>query len=235
MGLDGLAFATMLHFNTSCPLVPSSSRKVSRLSAGLESRVSTTIHGIVKRRRVPTALDTADSFHVDAETFDPLVPRVAQQAMTRSPILLPWQPRILPLGMFFQSAATQSPSPFAPQSAFDAASLDSARVVFTANDGRCSFRSSEAMSSSASSDYLSVSIGAAVNIVCLEASVLMHYDRAVMDNRDLNKASVIASYCAGSVGFARPPELLEDAFELLYTRGVDAFKTVFGDYYVGGY
>ncbi|KAF5670061.1 hypothetical protein FHETE_4744 [Fusarium heterosporum] len=180
-----------------------------------------------------TAL-TADGF--DPETFDPLVPRVAQQAITRAPILLPWQPRIMPLGMFFRSTeAENSYNPFAPETAFSEQSLDSTRIIFTANDGNCSFRSSEAMSSSSSMDHLSVSMGASVDMTCLEASVTMHYDKDVMDNRDSNKASVTTSYRAGSAGYARPPELSESAFKILTKGGVDAFKAAYGDYYVGGY
>ncbi|KAF5705848.1 hypothetical protein FGLOB1_7745 [Fusarium globosum] len=180
---------------------------------------------------------TADT--LDPDTFDPLVPRVAQQAITRSPIRFPWQPRILPLGMFFRSAATNPDSdtgnPFASKSAFDAESLDITPVVFTAYDGSGSFRSSEVMSSSASTDHLSVGVGVGVDLVVLEASVSVHYDRDVMENRDSNKASVTTSYRAGSVAFVRPPELSADAFNILHNRGIDKFKSVFGDYYVGGY
>jgi len=84
-------------------------------------------------------------------------------------------------------------------------------------------------------DHLSVSMGASIDMLCLEASVSVHYDKDVMDNRDSNKASVTTSYRAGSVGYARPPELSEAAFKILTGRGVDAFKSVYGDYYVGGY
>lgn len=193
------------------------------------------VSGIANATRLaPLTADT-----LDPDVFDPLIPRVAQQALTKSPIRLPWQARVLPLGMFFQSAATVKGNgdgnPFARQSAFDPDSLSSAPVVFTAYDGSGSFRSSEVMSSSASTDHLSVGVGAGVDLVCLEASVSMHYDRDVMENRDSNKASVTTSYRTGSVSFTRPPELSADAFQVLYGQGVDGFKAVFGDYYVGGY
>ncbi|KPM42481.1 hypothetical protein AK830_g4056 [Neonectria ditissima] len=183
-------------------------------------------------RPVPLTADT-----LDPETFDPLIPRVAQQAIAKSPIRLPWQARILPLGTFFRSAAAANGggNPFAPQSAFDTDSLGSTPVVFTACDGSCSFKSSEVMSSSASTDHFSVGVGVGIDLVCLEASVAMHYDKDVMENRDANKASVTTSYRAGSVAFTRPPQLSEDAFRVLHRQGVDAFKAAFGDYYVGGY
>ncbi|OBS23325.1 hypothetical protein FPOA_03874 [Fusarium poae] len=177
---------------------------------------------------------TADGF--DPETFDPLVPRIVKQATSRSPILLPWQPRIMPLGMFFRSStANTAHNPFATETAFSQESLGSTRIIFTANDGSCSFRSSEAMSSSSSLDHLSVSLGASVDIICLEASVSMHYDKDVMKNKDSNKASVNTSFRAGSVGYERSPELSEAAFKILTRQGIEAFKSVYGDYYVGGY
>ncbi|EAW12960.1 uncharacterized protein ACLA_013970 [Aspergillus clavatus NRRL 1] len=176
---------------------------------------------------------------LDADTFDPLIPRVAQQALTRSPIRLPWQARILPLGMFFRSVATVNDygggNPFAPQSAFDAKSLSSTPVMFTAYDGNGSFRSSEATGSSTSTDHLGVGGGIGVDLIFLEASVSVQYDRDVLTNRDSAKVSVTTSYRAGSVAFARPPELSEDAFRVLYSKGLDEFKAIFGDYYVGGY
>ncbi|KAM0227453.1 hypothetical protein ACHAPO_011515 [Fusarium lateritium] len=181
-----------------------------------------------------SAVLTADGF--DPETFDPLVPRIVQQATRRSPILLPWQPRIMPLGMFFRSKIAETAhNPFAPETAFSQDSLESTRIIFTANDGSCSFRSSEAFSSSSSMDHLSVSLGASVDMTCLEASVSMHYDKDVMENKDSNKASVNTSYRAGSIGYTRSPELSEKAFKILTTQGVEAFKSVYGDYYVGGY
>jgi hypothetical protein len=94
--------------------------------------------------------------------------------------------------MFSRSAATamgNGGNPFAPQSAFDADSLGLAPVVFTAYDGSGSFKSSEVMSSSASTDHLSVGVGVGVDLVFLEASVSVHYDGDVMGNRDSNKAS----------------------------------------------
>lgn len=190
------------------------------------------VSGIAHASRLaPLTTDT-----LDADAFDPLIPRVAQQAITRSPILLPWQPHVLPLGMFFRSAATANGgNPFALRSAFAADSLGSAPVVFTAYDGSSSFRSCEVMSSSASTDHLSVGVGVGVDLVFLEASVSVHYDRDVMENRDSNKASVTTSYRAGSVAFARPPELSADAFRVLCGLGVDEFKARFGDYYVGDY
>ncbi|KAK7229796.1 hypothetical protein V2G26_001966 [Clonostachys chloroleuca] len=136
--------------------------------------------------------------------------------------------------MFFRSRITDG-NPFAPQSAFDSASLDSAPVHFAGFDCSASFRSSEAVSSSASTDHLSVGVGAGVDMVVLEASVPMHYDKDVMENRDSNKASVTTSYRAGSVALVRPPELSADAFRILYKQGVDEFKAVYEDYYVGGY
>ncbi|RHZ67384.1 uncharacterized protein CDV56_109626 [Aspergillus thermomutatus] len=178
--------------------------------------------------------------NLDADTFDPLIPRVAQQAITRSPIRLPWEARVLPLGMFFRSArannnANGDGNPFAPQSAFDAESLSSTPVVFTAYDGGGRFRSSEAIGSSASTDHLSVGGGVGVDLGFLDASVSVQYDRDVLENRDSTKVSVTTSYRAGSVVFARPPELSADAFQILYGRGPDEFKAIFGDYYVGGY
>ncbi|GKU04421.1 hypothetical protein FLAG1_07120 [Fusarium langsethiae] len=176
----------------------------------------------------------ADCF--DPETFDPLVPRIVQQATTRSPILLPWQPRIIPLGMFFRSNIVETAhNPFAPESAFSQDSLESARIIFTANDSSCTYRSPEAFSSSSSMDHLSVSMGASVDMTCLEASVSMRYDKDVLENRDSNKASVTTSYRAGSVRYARSPELSEAAFKILTRQGVEGFKSVYGDYYVGGY
>ncbi|KAG7406377.1 hypothetical protein Forpe1208_v013961 [Fusarium oxysporum f. sp. rapae] len=179
--------------------------------------------------------------HFDPEAFDPLIPRVAQQAITRSPIQLPWQPRTLPLGMFFRSAATEHPASgtgtdaFSSQSAFDPASLDLAQIIFTASDCGGSFRSSEVMSSSASLDHLSFSMGAGVDLGFVEVSVSVQYDRNVMENRDSNKASVTTNYRAGSVAFVSPPDLSAVAFKILRTEGVESFKEVFGDYYVGGY
>lgn len=185
-------------------------------------------------RLAPLTVDT-----LDPDEFDPLIPRVAQQAITKSPIRLPWQARVLPLGMFFRSAATAKTNgggnPFAPQSAFDPDSLSSAPVVFTEHDASGRFRSSEVISSSASTDHLSVGVGVGVDLVFLEASVSMHYDRDVMENKDSNKVSVTTSYRAGSVAFAHPPELSADAFQVLHDQGVDDFKAIFGDYYVGGY
>ncbi|KAH7157282.1 hypothetical protein B0J13DRAFT_581507 [Dactylonectria estremocensis] len=167
---------------------------------------------------------------LDPETFDPLIPQVAQQAVSKSPIRLPWQARILPLGMLFRSAATAAPdggsNPFAPQSAFDAESLNSASIIFTLFDGSCSFRSSEAISLSASTDHLSVGVGAGFDMWALEASVSMHYDKDVMENRDSNKVSVLISYRASSVAFAHSPELSDKAFKILHSHGVDEFNSI---------
>jgi len=179
---------------------------------------------------------TADS--LDADAFDPLIPRIAQQAITRSPIRLPWQARVLPLGMFFRSEATataNNANPFAPQSAFDPNSLAATPIVFTVHDGCSSFRSSEVLSSSASADHLSVGVGVGVDLVFLQGSVSVHYDKDVLENRDTNKASVTTSYRAGTVAFVRAPELSADAFRVLHGRGIDEFKAQFGDYYVDGY
>ncbi|KAJ4855454.1 uncharacterized protein T069G_11012 [Trichoderma breve] len=190
------------------------------------------ISGIAKASK-PAPL-TADT--LDPDEFDPLIPRVVQQALTRSPIRLPWQARVLPLGMFFRSAATANgENPFSMQSAWDTDSLISAPIEFTANDGNCSFRSSEVMSSSASTDHLSVGAGVGIDLPCLEGSVSVHYDQDVMENRDSNKASVTTSYRAGTVAFMRPPELSPDAFDVLYGQGIDAFSAIYGDFYVGGY
>ncbi|KAJ5646744.1 hypothetical protein N7490_003116 [Penicillium lividum] len=186
------------------------------------------------KRLAPLTADT-----LDPETFNPLIPRVTQQAIARTPIWLPWQARVLPLGMFFRSGATAeldgSEYPFASESAFDVESLSSASVRFTTDDDSGRFRSSEAMSSSASMDHLSVSVGAGVDLGFLEASVSVNYDRNVLQNRDSNKASVTTSYRAGTVAFSRPPELSEDAFRILQKEGMEVFKAEFGDYYVGGY
>ncbi|KAK4060212.1 uncharacterized protein Triagg1_10837 [Trichoderma aggressivum f. europaeum] len=128
--------------------------------------------------------------------FDPLIPRVAQQALTRS------------------AATANGENPFSMQSAFNTYSLISAPIEFTANDGNCSFRSSEAMSSSASTDHLSVGAGVGFDTPCLEGSVSVHYDQDVMENRDSNKGSVTTSYRAGTVALMRPPELSPDAFDV---------------------
>ncbi|KAL7912370.1 hypothetical protein GGI35DRAFT_313071 [Trichoderma velutinum] len=190
------------------------------------------ISGIAKASKLAPL--TADTLNLDE--FNPLIPRAAQQAVTRSPIRLPWQARVLPLGMFFRSAATANgENPFSMQSAFDTDSLISASIEFTAYDGSCSFRSSEVMSSSASTDHLSVGAGVGVDMPCLEGSVSVHYDKDVMENRDSNKASVTTSYRAGTVAFVRPPDLSSDAFDVLYGQGIDAFSTIYGDFYVGGY
>ncbi|TFA99562.1 hypothetical protein CCMA1212_008577 [Trichoderma ghanense] len=177
---------------------------------------------------------TVDS--LDPDVFNPLIPCVAQQAITLSPIRLPWQARVLPLGMFFRSAATANGGNlFAMQSAFDADSLISAPIEFTADDGSGSFRSSEVMSSSASTDHLSIGAGVGLDLLFLEASVSVHYDKDVMENRDSNKASVTTSYRAGTVAFVRPPDLSADAFDVLHRKGIDAFHATYGDFYVGGY
>ncbi|KAK1238467.1 hypothetical protein MKX07_006613 [Trichoderma sp. CBMAI-0711] len=177
---------------------------------------------------------TADT--LDPDVFDPLIPRVAQQAITRSPIRLPWQARVLPLGMFFRSAATtKGENPFAMQSAFDAESLISAPIEFAADDASGSFKSSEVMSSSASTDHLSIGAGVGVDLPFLQASVSVQFDKDVMENRDSNKASVTTSYRAGTVAFVRPPELSVDAFDVLRRKGINGFYATYGDFYVGGY
>ncbi|KAH0494693.1 hypothetical protein TgHK011_008284 [Trichoderma gracile] len=173
---------------------------------------------------------------IDPDVFNPLIPRVAQQAITRSPVRLPWQARVLPLGMFFRSAATANgENPFAMQSAFDTDSLISAPIEFTADDASGSFRSSEVMSSSASTEHLSIGVGVGVDLPFLEASVSVQFDKDVMENRDSNKASVTMSYRAGTVAFVRPPELSANAFDVLRRKGIQGFHTIYGDFYVGGY
>ncbi|PTB62068.1 hypothetical protein BBK36DRAFT_1130070 [Trichoderma citrinoviride] len=190
------------------------------------------VSGIAKVSKLaPLTVDT-----LDPDVFNPLIPRVAQQAITRSPIRLPWQARVLPLGMFFRSAATANgANPFPMQSAFDTDSLVSVPIEFTTDDGSGSFRSSEVMSSSASTDHLSIGAGVGVDLLFLSASVSVQFDRDVMENRDSNKASVTTSYRAGTVAFVRPPELSADAFDVLRRKGIDGFHATYGDFYVGGY
>ncbi|KAL7807168.1 hypothetical protein V8C44DRAFT_337873 [Trichoderma aethiopicum] len=191
-----------------------------------------TVFGTNQAGKLPPL--TADT--LDPDVFDPLIPRVAQQAITRSPIRLPWQARVLPLGMFFRSAATTNgENPFSMQSAFDTESLVSALIEYTADDASGSFKSSEVMRSSASTDHLSIGAGVGVDLPFLEASVSVQFDKDVMENRDSNKASVTTSYRAGTVAFVRPPKLSADAFDVLCGKGINGFHATYGDFYVGGY
>ncbi|KAM0511995.1 hypothetical protein ACHAPE_009351 [Trichoderma viride] len=163
------------------------------------------------------ALLTADTRDPDA--FNPLIPRT----------------RVLPLGMFFRSAATANGgNPLTMQSAFDKDSRYSVPIKFTAYDGSGSFRSSEVMSSSTSTDHLSVGAGVGVDLPFLPGTVFVHYDKDVMENRDSDKASVTTSYRAGMVAFVHLPELSVDAFGVLHRQGIDGFHAIYGDYYVGG-
>ncbi|KAL7959080.1 hypothetical protein V8C34DRAFT_280863 [Trichoderma compactum] len=93
----------------------------------------------------------------------------------------------------------------------------------------------EVMSSSALTDHLSVGAGVGIDMPCLEGSVSVHYDQDVIETSDLNKALVTMSYCASTVALMRPPELSPDAFDVLYGQGIDAFSSIYGDSYVGGY
>ncbi|KAL7919281.1 hypothetical protein ACQKWADRAFT_315830 [Trichoderma austrokoningii] len=79
------------------------------------------------------------------------------------------------------------------QSAFDTDSLSSVPIEFTAYDDSGSFRSSEVMSSSASTDHPGIGAGVDVDLPVLQSSVSVHYDKDVIENRNSNKASVTMS------------------------------------------
>ncbi|PNP48452.1 hypothetical protein TGAMA5MH_00490 [Trichoderma gamsii] len=96
----------------------------------------------------------------------------------------------------------------------------SAPIEFTAYDDSGSIKSSEVMSSSASKYHLSVGTGVGIDLLFLEGSVSVHYDKDDMENRDSDKASVTTSYSVGTVAFMRPPELLANAFGVLHRHVV---------------
>lgn len=121
--------------------------------------------------------------------FDPLIPTVSRRAEIGQPLRLPWYQRFIPLGTCFRSELATTENPFVVTSAFNAKSLEQAKLFFNAHDGDASYKSSESFSSSSSTDHLSVSVGAGISCPVLSASVSCQYDRDTMENNDVWRRS----------------------------------------------
>ncbi|RPA86776.1 hypothetical protein BJ508DRAFT_357872 [Ascobolus immersus RN42] len=168
---------------------------------------------------------------------DPSFASVSRQAEARGIVSLPWFPRRIRLGASFDSTLVHTEDPFPPNSSlFAAESLQNVPIRFETSGNVASYRSTESISSSSSSEHLSVGFAVSVGCSCLGGSVSGQYDKLVLENHDGSKTSIQASYRSGTVHFSNPPKLSNEALiTLKYEGGLEALKKRYGDYYVAGF
>lgn len=112
---------------------------------------------------------------------------IEKSAGLNLPLSLPWDrslPKLQP-GTTFHSRLSTSADPWSKESPFHQEKLKEISVQYRNDDGGiATYNSTESMSSTSSSEHLSVSFGITVGCKWLNASVTGGYDKDTLDNND---------------------------------------------------
>ncbi|CAI7660102.1 unnamed protein product [Penicillium glandicola] len=184
---------------------------------------------------------------VDDFPKDPFTPSLPYAAAAQLPVTIPWGGRFLPMGTPLVVGSQPQDTRFLDgRCAFSSESLKKTPLAF-----RSASRGMEAETSTqtaaARQEHTSVSLQAQIGGSVIGMSGRANYEARAAANQNacffptpspttLN-ASFRTEYQTGWIGFVSPPRLSPLALELLNTRPDPhtAFRSQFGDYYVGAY